>query len=442
MQNELAPLTVTQLNRQVRSWLEIEVGEIRVIGELSNLSKPSSGHFYFTLKDSSAQLRCVYFRTHHDENTRHFKDGQQVIASGKLSVYEARGDYQLIIHSLKETGLGELFRKFEQLKASLNAQGLFEASRKKIIPRFPTTIGVITSTSGAALHDILTALARRFPIAHIKVYPSEVQGKGASQQLVKAIQQANQDKQIDVLILARGGGSLEDLWAFNDEQLAIAISNSLIPIVSGIGHETDFTIADFVADLRAATPTAAAEAVAPHQAELIHLIESWTKRLIKALLRTIEHKQFVLSHQISKILSPETLVTKHWQTLDYLERQLPQTINQLLRQKRARLDLLMSKLDSKNPTTLLNTSRVKFYYIQQRLTQSMLAKLLLVKQQVQTQLTTLHAISPLATLDRGYAIATHNQHILFDSSLIREGDRIEIQLSKGIVLCKVTGKIA
>ncbi|KTD03061.1 exodeoxyribonuclease VII large subunit [Legionella feeleii] len=437
MQNDLTALTVTQLNQQVRSWLELEMGNVTVTGELSNLSKPGSGHFYFTLKDPTAQLRCVYFRNHHNSMSKNFQDGQQVLAQGKLSLYEARGDYQLIVYSLNEAGLGALYRQFEELKAKLQAQGLFAQDKKKSIPRYPTIIGIITSATGAALRDILITLARRFPLAAVKIYASEVQGRDAAKQLVKAIKKANQDKNSDVLILARGGGSIEDLWAFNDEQLALAIRGSIIPIVSGVGHETDFTIADFVADLRAATPTAAAEAVTPNQFDLLNTLISLEQRMLRAITRFIQHKQLLLSHCTTKILSPERLINKHYQTLDYLERHLNQGLRNLVNQKKNHLHLLITNLHAKNPTILLQQSKTKLQYLEQQLTHNLLAKVNGLKQIFSSRLATLHAVSPLATLERGYAIATHDKTILFDSNQVKKGDSIELRLAKGRLMCEV-----
>lgn len=433
-------LSVSQLNRQIRFWLENEVGEIIVIGELSNLSKPSSGHFYFTLKDSSAQLRCVYFRNHHSIESKHFKDGLQVVAKGKLSLYEARGDYQLIVHALSEAGLGELYQRFEELKAKLQAQGLFAAERKKPIPHFASIIGIITSASGAALQDILTTLARRYPLAVVKVYASEVQGKDAPKQLIKALNKANKDKQADVLILARGGGSIEDLWAFNDELLAVAISQSTIPIVTGVGHETDFTIADFVADLRAATPTAAAEAVTPNQLELIAALQTLERRVIASMSRFTQHKQLLLSSRMSKILSPQQLITKHWQTVDFLERQLYHSMNGALNSKRNRLHILVTKLHAKNPQILLRQSQTQILSIKQRLTQHTTAKINNLQQIFSARMATLHAVSPLATLDRGYAIATYNKHVVFNATQVTQGDIINIRLAQGSIDCEVIDK--
>lgn len=440
MQQELTPLTVTQLNRQVRSWLEIEVGDIAVMGEISNLTKPSSGHFYFTLKDVNAQLRCVYFRTHHNLHSKQFKDGQQVIAKGKLSLYEARGDYQLIVHTLSEAGLGELYRQFELLKSKLQAQGLFEQARKRLIPRFPSIIAVVTSASGAALRDILTTLARRFPLAMVKIYASEVQGKEAPLQLINAINKANHDNQADVLILARGGGSIEDLWAFNNEQLAHAIYASAIPIVAGVGHETDFTIADFVADLRAATPTAAAEAVTPNIIDLITNITLLEERLVRAILRAIQQKQFIMTNQLAKLTSPAQLIAKYWQASDYLERQLRQNIVNLIRLKSNKIELLENRLYAKNPLTSLQQSQSKLHYLKQQLVKTMLVKFNNTKHVFLNKLATLHAVSPLATLERGYAIATLNQKILFDSAQAPIGQRIEVRLAKGELCCEVLAK--
>lgn len=437
MKKETAPLTVTQLNRQVRSWLEQDLGSVRVLGELSNLSKPASGHLYFTLKDQSAQIRCVFFRNHHNPDTKQFADGQQVIAQGKLSLYEARGDYQLIVQDLLQTGLGELYLKFEQLKTKLEQLGLFAAARKKPLPAFPSSIAVITSGSGAALRDIISTLARRYPLADVCVYPSEVQGKTAATQLISAINQANADKRCDVIILARGGGSIEDLWPFNDEQLAMTISRSPLPIVSGVGHETDFTIADFVADWRAATPTAAAEAVTPDQTELHNVLRSVSKRMQHAMIKALQYQQLILSHLLAKLASPAQLISRHWQTVDYLERRLHQQISQSFRQQQHRLQIASTALQSNNPGVLMHQAQSRLQQLEQRLEQSMLILLHRAKQTFSQLMTTLHAVSPLATLERGYAIATVRSQVVFCSDQVTQGDIIRLQLARGRLLCRV-----
>lgn len=436
----MSTLTVSQLNNQIRTWLEHDIGEISVTGELSNLSKPSSGHYYFTLKDEKAQLRAVFFRNYHTALSKQFTDGQQVIAYGKLSLYEARGDYQLIVQDLKPNGLGELYRQFELLKNKLENLGLFAAINKKPLPSFPLAIGIITSSTGAALQDILTTLNRRFPLARVFLYACEVQGKTASLQLVNAIKQANYDKHCEVLILARGGGSLEDLWAFNDELLALTISKSSIPIVSGVGHETDFTIADFVADFRAATPTAAAEAVTPDRYELLKIIDSLNVRLFMVIKRIMQQQKLIFAHQKSKLSSPEHLINKHWQALDFLQRQLPQSLKQKIRSQQHQLQLAFTSLQAKNPATLLQKSKVQLKQIEQQLLQAIQQRLQHLHQLFASNLTTLQAVNPLATLERGYALATYQQHVLFDSQQVNVGDKIALKLAKGDLVCQVIAK--
>lgn len=429
-------LTVSQLNRQVRSWLEHEMGTVAVEGEISNLSKPASGHIYFTLKDATAQIRCVYFRNRH-ENNNNLQNGQQIRAHGNLSLYEARGDYQLIVEQIHDAGEGDLYRQFELLKAKLAALGLFDPTRKKALPLFPQHIGIITSATGAALRDILATFARRFPVAPVVVYTSEVQGKQAAQQLITALNLANHDKRCDVLILARGGGSIEDLWAFNDEHLAHAIANSRIPIVSGVGHETDFTIADFVADLRAATPTAAAEAVTPNLPDLLALFQTYETRLLKAISHFLQHQQLLLRHATQKMTSPKQLISAYWQSLDYLRNHLHHALQQLLAQKKHSFQSMNNRLDAKNPVILLRKAAGNLQNLENCLIQQISLKINRLKQEFTSQLATLHAVSPLATLDRGYAIATCKNKIVVDSQEIKVDDIIDIRLAKGSLTSKV-----
>lgn len=438
MTDPLPILTVTQLNRQVRSWLEHEIGGVRVEGEVSNLSKPASGHFYFSLKDATAQIRCVYFRNRHAvPDSKSFQNGQQVLAYGTLSLYEARGDYQLIVEQLEASGQGDLYRQFELLKTKLATLGLFDAARKRDLPCFPRSIGIVTSSTGAALRDILSTLARRFPIAEVIIYPSEVQGKQAAHQLIGALLKANQEKRCEVLILARGGGSIEDLWAFNDEKLAYTIANSTIPIVAGIGHETDFTIADFVADLRAATPTAAAEAVSPDRLELTAQLQTLETRLLKAITRFIQHLQWRLQHEIQKITSPRQLISAHWQSLDYLRNHLQHAMQQLLAQKHHSLHWVTIRLNTKNPAILLQQSQTQLQQIENQLKQLAMLCIHHHKQQLLSQMATLHAVSPLATLERGYSITTFQGKVLTDNREVSVGEVVSIRLSKGHLMTKV-----
>ena len=394
IENQSKTLTVTQLNRRVRRFLEEDIGPISVEGEISNLARPASGHAYFSLKDASAQLRCVFFKGRHRKNTDTIlQNGQALILRGTLSVYEARGDYQLIVDSLEAAGAGTLFQQFEALKIKLKALGLFDVTQKKTWPKYPNKIGLITSPTGAAIRDMQTTLARRFPLSDIRVYPSEVQGATAAPQLIQAIQQANHDADCDVLLLARGGGSIEDLWAFNDEALAHAIFESALPIISGVGHETDFTIADFVADFRAATPTAAAEAATPDQYHLHEHCMRLSLRLETAITRLITHQKDRVNHLSKRLQSPERLLQAHYQTLDYLTRQLQAHIHKKLTQKQHTLEQLAN---------------------------------------------TLNALSPLATLNRGYAIATTHTHVIRAPLDAPIGSDVKLKLAKGALTCKVT----
>jgi exodeoxyribonuclease VII large subunit len=393
MTNYSKTLTVSQLNRHVRRWLEEDIGLVSVQGEVSNLSKPASGHCYFSLKDTGAQLRCVFFKNRHTATSKQIlQHGQQLILRGLLSVYEARGDYQLIVESVEAAGEGDLYRKYEELKIKLATLGLFDPARKKTWPAYPNTIGLITSPTGAAIRDVLTTLARRFPLANVRVYPSDVQGKQAAPQLVQAVKQANLDGCCDVLLLVRGGGSLEDLWSFNDEALAYAIAECTIPIISGVGHETDFTIADFVADHRAATPTAAAETVTPDQEQLREHCARLSQRLRIAIIRLLEQQHQHLTHASKHLRAPKYLLQSHSQTLDYLTKQLH--------------TLLPRRIDEK-------------------------------KQALQQLSLTLNALSPLATLNRGYAIAKQGTHVLRRSQDAAIGSNVSIQLAEGTLKCEV-----
>lgn len=438
MSSQAPVFSVTQLNRQIRTWLEQEVGPIYVEGEVSTLSCPASGHYYFTLKDATAQIKCVFFRNRHTQSTSTtLLAGQQIVVFGQLSLYEARGDYQLIVEQIENAGLGDLYRQFELLKTKLAALGLFEISRKRKLPLFPHTIGVITSSSAAALKDILSTIKRRYPIAEVILYPSDVQGKQAPPQLIKALSQANQEKRCDVIILARGGGSIEDLWAFNDEHLAHAIANSEIPIVSGVGHETDFTIADFVADLRAATPTAAAEAVTPNQVELMALLRNLHTRMMNAITRLIQHKQLLLEHRLQKLISPNQQIRSHWQSLDYMRNQLVTAFQQQFSQKQHRLEMLSLKLNALHPSQSLHQSKQQLEYFVTQLLQQIKRIYQTHQQTFSTLMTTLHVVSPLSTLERGYAIATHNHHILSNENQVKPGDLINVRLANGQLTCEV-----
>jgi exodeoxyribonuclease VII large subunit len=437
MQTQVPILSVSQLNQQVKYYLENELGIVHVEGEISNLSKPSSGHLYFTLKDNNAQIRCVFFKNRHLPTSK-LSNGQHLVINGRLSLYEPRGDYQLIVECITEAGLGALYQRFEELKNKLASEGLFNPLRKKPLPVIPSRIGIITSTTGAAIQDILSTLARRFPLAQVFIYPSEVQGITAASQLINALQRANTDQYCDVLILARGGGSIEDLWPFNEEHLARQIAQSTIPVVSGVGHETDFTIADFVADYRAETPTAAAIAVTPDCMELTKLLTQAMFRLHKAIQHHLQRNQMNLGHLMEKLSSPQKTIARYWQTTDYLEKQLSTCMNHILKHKTHQLEVCSHQLNAQKPKTRIEQTKALLEQLKKALTVQMQNKINQLTFQLKTQLSTLHAVSPLATLDRGYAIATHQNKVLFSSKQVALGDLIEVRLAQGMLTCEVT----
>ena len=304
-------VTVRELNARVRTFLENQFETVWVAGELSNVKKAPSGHWYFCLKDAEAQVECAMFRGRAQFLDFKPENGQQVEVRARVTLYEARGQYQLVVDEVRRAGLGALYEAFEKLKARLDAEGLFAPERKRPLPAFPRAIGVVTSPVGAAVRDVLTTLARRAPMIPVIVYPAQVQGEGAGAQVVRAIAKANARAECDVLIVCRGGGSLEDLWAFNEEAVARAIVGSAIPIVSGVGHETDFSIADFVADLRAATPTAAAAAATPDCAALRSEVDARARRVARALTRTLESAAQRVDHAARRLLTPAERIERY-----------------------------------------------------------------------------------------------------------------------------------
>jgi exodeoxyribonuclease VII large subunit len=386
--------TVSALNNLARGVLEGSIGQIWISGEISNLVQASSGHYYFSLKDSNAQVRCALFKTNGRKLNFLLKNGLQVLAFAQISLYEARGDFQLIIQQIEESGLGILQKKFEELKQRLHAAGLFEKAHKKPLPLLPKTIGVVTSPTGAAIHDILTVLKRRFPAIGIIIYPTLVQGDQAAKQIVKALQTANSRKECEVIILARGGGSLEDLWPFNEEIVAHAIFASEIPIISGVGHEIDITIADFAADERAATPSAAAERASPNWREWNQRITHLQKQIQHLMLARLNDSQSQLLQISKRLRHPGQRLQDQAQHLDQLEYRL------VLAQKHL------------------------FKHLQHQLNQLAYA---------------LQTLSPLKTLERGYAIVRdkQSQELISDSRQINVNDELIIKLAHNGCECRV-----
>lgn len=346
-------LKVSALNLEAKLLLAQHFGSVNVIGEISNLSRPSSGHLYFSLKDENAQIKCALFRFQNQKANFKLENGQQVIVCAQVSLYEARGDYQLIVSKVTLAGAGKLQIAFEKLKAELNKAGYFDEKYKRLLPELPYRIGVITSATGAALQDILNVLQKRFPAIPVTIYRTSVQGESAAPQIVQAIEQANKDNQCSVIILARGGGSIEDLWPFNERIVANAIFESTIPIISGVGHQTDVTIADFVADYRAPTPSAAAEAAVPDSSEYTRRLEIQKKALRQLIKISLEQYQSQLLSLNKQLKHPKDALKQQAQQLDYLELQLNQAFERALQTQKHNLSVLTEKLDALSPLKTL-----------------------------------------------------------------------------------------
>ncbi len=428
-------ISVSELNRQVRALLEQGIARLWVSGEISNLSRPASGHVYFSLKDDKAQVGCAYFRQRQRGPTIGLKDGDQVLVFGRVSIYEARGNYQLIVEQIEEAGEGELRRRFEALKKKLAAEGLFDEELKRPIPELPRRIGVVTSPTGAAVRDILTVLKRRFPAVPVIVYPTAVQGVAAANQLIAALNAAVTRAECDVLIIARGGGSLEDLWPFNEELVARAISDCVIPTVSAIGHEIDFTISDFVADLRAPTPSGAAELVVPDQAQWLRSLTATTARIASLGRRYLEdHYQELdfLSRRLSRS-SPAMIVTRQIDWLKNLQQVLIGAVrHDLVRRSRA-FELVRTRLLQRSPAIKVQYSVQTLAELNQRLKSSGTASIERLAIRYRLAERALHSISPLATLERGYAIVSDadSGKILSDASTTGPGKGITARLARG-----------
>ena len=431
--------TVSRLNREARAVLESGFPPIWIEGEISNLSRPASGHVYFSLKDAQAQVRCAFFRQHQRLLGLTLKDGLHVLARARVSLYEGRGDYQLIIEYLEEAGEGALRRAFDALKQRLAQEGLFEAARKKPLPRLPRRLGIITSPSGAVLHDILTTLRRRFPAIAVLVYPVPVQGEGAAEKIAEAIRVAGERGDCDALILARGGGSLEDLWAFNEEIVGRAIDACPRPSVIGVGHETDFTIADMVADARAPTPTAAAEMLSPDRGEWLAQFARLETRLVGGMQTQLRHRQQHLDWLGARLVHPRNRIALLRQAFEALARRfyLAQTAN--LRHARTTLQAMNARLREHAPRARLQGLLHDHRHLQARLVTAVKRRLELANARLRHDMQTLHTLSPLATLERGYAIVQRADTgaVVTNAGKVRAGQRVQARLAHGHLDCLV-----
>ncbi|PXF63145.1 exodeoxyribonuclease VII large subunit [Kangiella spongicola] len=396
--------SVTELALNVRRQLEQEIGQIWITGEISNLATPRSGHWYFTLKDSDAQLRCAMFKNRNRGVRFTPEDGQQVLMRAKLSLYEPRGDLQLIGEYMEPAGEGALQIAFARLKQKLNNEGLFAPELKRPIPTFPNKIGIITSATGAAIRDVLTVLKRRMPHVPVIIYPSQVQGEKAAKTIIEQLKVANQRNECDVLLVTRGGGSLEDLWCFNDEQLAREIRNSKIPVVSAVGHEVDTSISDLVADLRAPTPSAAAEVLVPNRVDIIHKFQTLERRLTNEFQHKLQIQQAKLDKLVAKIVHPKQRLAQSEADLNRLIKQLKVAQKRYLEQKTFNLNNARSCLQSYKPERHLEQSQQKLDAWLKQLNQAMKQQLGESRQAFALTAQKLNDISPLATLDRGYTI--------------------------------------
>ncbi|MEM1262219.1 MAG: exodeoxyribonuclease VII large subunit [Pseudomonadota bacterium] len=430
-----APLTVSEVNRLARSALEDSLGLSAVIGEISNLARPQSGHIYFSLKDNNAQLRCAYFRQRQRGLDFRPENGDEVIAIGRISLYEPRGDYQLIVDQLQVAGSGALQRKFEALRAKLTSEGLFAAANKQSIPPLPRRIGVVTSPSGAAVRDILHVLARRFPAVPVRIYPSAVQGAEAANELTAALQRAAASGDVDVIILARGGGSIEDLWSFNDETLVRTIAALTVPVVSGVGHETDVTLADLVADVRAPTPSGAAELVVPDWREVVSNVRRIGRSLSAAMQRRMDSVAQRLDNAARTLTahSPAAALSLRRERQTVLQLRMASALARRLKRYQQRIGGIDERLRHESPTERLRLRERLLADLSGRSVEAIRARLNNRQRRFAVAARALNAVSPLATLGRGYALVTdaESDTVIRDAASVTTGQPLRVRLANG-----------
>jgi len=434
-----AIFTVSELTREIKDLLEMTFSDLWVEGEISNLRVPPSGHTYFTLKDDLSQIRAVLFKG----QARHLRfnpeDGLQVICRGRVSLYEKRGEYQLILEAMEHKGIGALQLAFLQLKERLEKEGLFDAGRKRTLPMLPQKIGIVTSPTGAVIRDMLHIIDRRFENVHILLYPVRVQGEGASSEIAAGIDYLNQHEDVDVIIVGRGGGSLEDLWAFNEEAVARAIHRSRVPVVSAVGHETDYTIADFVADLRAPTPSAAAELVVRDKRETKNAIHSLTIRLESRMLQALQEVRTHLSHLRRIMGDPKKRIEEHLLRVDERVNRMILLMSWTLKRDREHYLHHRSNLFLRNPLQRIQNVRLLLSQREKELAQHTRHGIEIRKKRLEGMLGKLDSLSPLAILRRGYSITrkTPSLQIVRSASQVREGEKVEVRLHEGTLLCGV-----
>jgi exodeoxyribonuclease VII large subunit len=475
---------VSRLVREARVALEGSFQLVWVEGEISNLAMPGSGHIYFTLKDEAAQVRCAMFKTRNRNLRFTPKNGMQVLLRVRVTLYEGRGEFQLIVEHMEEAGSGALQHAFEALKHRLGEQGLFDQAHKKSLPALPTSIGIISSASGAAVHDILTVLKRRFPAANVILYPVAVQGVDSAKQIATALKLADQRQECELLIVSRGGGSLEDLWSFNDEHVALAIFACKIPVISAVGHEVDFTIADFVADIRAPTPSAAAELAVPDAIQWLAKIQSHSRRLSLFMSHRLQNERRHVKHLQQRLPKPQLAINQHIQKLDRLQQQLNRSFLHITNGQRQRLDYwsvrlkhpqekieiqhykigslagrlqlaiqqkqerihshfteLNQRLQLNIPLAKINQQQVNVRQLQKQLKVAMQILISQHKSSLGQKIGTLAAVSPLRTLERGYSITTTvgSGRVLHRVDEAELNQHINIRLQQGQLVCEIKG---
>ena len=433
-------LSVSQLNRLARQLLESDLPVLWVEGEISNLARPASGHLYFSLKDDKAQIRCALFRGRGRPTDVNVANGHQVLARGRVSIYEPRGDYQLIVDHLEPAGEGLLRRRLEELKRRLADEGLFDEARKRDLPHLPRRIGVITSPSGAAIRDVLHILARRFPAIPVVLYPVQVQGEQAKFDIVRALETAATRAECDVLILARGGGSLEDLWAFNEEIVARAIAACPLPIVSGVGHEVDVTIADLVADVRAPTPSGAAELAVPDGTDWLRRVQVLERRLALTARRVVDTIRIAIRGLDARLARchPGYLLRQNAQRLDELRGALGTALRNRLTLDQLRVSHALARLRSGSPAARLRLAAERVAGARRRLATAARGHLAAPATRLAVLSGRLHTVSPLKTLERGYAIVQDAAgRIVRSATQVKAGDAITARVAEGVIKATV-----
>ena len=430
--------SVSRLNREVRTILETGFPLLWIEAELSNFARPASGHWYFSLKDEAAQVKCAMFKNRNQLVKVLPANGKQVLVRARIGLYEPRGDYQIIIEHMEEAGDGALRQQFEILKNKLAEEGLFDSAHKKNIPETVTRVGIVTSPSGAAVHDILTTLQRRFPMQTI-IYPTPVQGKGACNKIAAAINKANARQEVDVLLVARGGGALEDLWEFNEEVVARAIYESIIPVVTGVGHEVDFTIADFVADQRAPTPTAAAELISLDRYQQLQQLTSYESRLIGLVEKNLQQKQQQVDWLSKRIRHPKERLHMLRQKVEQLNQRNIRSLESTLSDARYKLEVLNARVMRHEPSQRIQKLILRYKNIHQRFQRASNQTLTNKRQKLSHLIHTLDTLSPLHTLKRGYAIVKdENNNIISQSKKVKIGHKVKTELDQGHFISTIT----